>query len=106
MRKMLSSIRLEEIKMSKENVIREINFVGEWLLDLLEQENISQRRLSALSGVGVATINRSIKGVVMPNRSTVQSLLITLFGRDYERIERELEIYDYLKRRQKESNKK
>lgn len=87
--------------MSKENAIRKINLVGEWLLDLLEQENISQRRLSALSGVGVATINRSIKGVVVPNRSTVQSLLFTLFGRDYERIERELEIYDYLKKRQK-----
>jgi transcriptional regulator with XRE-family HTH domain len=92
--------------MSKENAIRKINLVGEWLLDLLEQENISQRRLSALSGVGVATINRSIKGVVVPNRSTVQSLLFTLFGRDYERIERELEIYDYLKKRQKSDNEK
>lgn len=40
----------------------------------------------------------------MPNRSTVQSLLITLFGRDYERIERELEIYDHLKKRQKNDN--
>jgi hypothetical protein len=32
--------------------------------------------------------------------------LFTLFGRDYERIERELEIYDYLKKRQKSDNEK
>jgi len=71
--------------------------VGSWLKGLLDETNITQTRLSDLTGHSIATINRIIHGKgKRTSPSTATNILRALFPYDVERQAKEFTIFKTL----------
>lgn len=83
--------------------------IGKWFKNIREEEKLTLKNLSLMSGFSVSTIYRIENNRSFPIPSTIIALLRIMFGDDDERFEKEIATYNTLKQRnilkQKEKNK-
>lgn len=87
--------------MNNKNIVEKSPLtIGLWIQGLLEEKEISQRRLAELTGLSVVGVNRIVNGKNKSIRdATVINILRSLFGNDSDRMAREYATFEILKNR-------